>query len=189
MENVSYLRIMKIKIFFLLTLVSLFFVSCEKYVAGTTVTLSGKYIINRITMKSVDQNTTTDSTYRIGDVYIDTSRNAPVPFDRIRVGYTFLHFGYDLINLRYLGVSQTGSDLWDPRYQTSYWIWGNNQWQSGYLQFSYTDVLKTNARHTFTFQVTEDKLESLELTSSGIWPSYKFGEKKIMIINLTRVGP
>ena len=170
-------------------LLSLLFSSCEKYVAGTTVTLSGKYLINRITIKSVDQNTTGDSTYRSGDVYIDTSRVTPVPFDRIKVGYTFIHFGYDLINLRYVGVRADGSDIWDTRYQTSYWIWGNNQWQSGYLQFSYTDVLKTNSLHKYTFQITEDKLESIELTSSGIWPSYKFGEKKVMIINLTRVGP
>lgn len=171
-------------------LLSLFFSSCEKYVAGTTVTLSGKYVINRITIKSVDQNTTGDSTYRSGDVYIDTSRTTPIPFDRIKVGYTFIHFDYWSVNLRHLGIDpHDRKDIWDTRYQTSYWIWGNNQWQSGYLQFTYTDVIKTNARHKYTFQITEDKFESLELTSSGIWPSYQFGEKKIMIINLTRVGP
>lgn len=182
---------MKTIIYTFLFLVLFSLTSCVKYVSGTTVTLSGKYLINRITIKSVDQNTTGDSTYRSGDVYVDTSLNAPVPFDRIRVGYTFFHFDNVFINLRYLGVNNSmgGSDVWDPRYQTSYWIWGNNQWQSGYLQFSYQDVLKTNAWHRFTFQITEDKHESLELTSSGIWPSYKFGEKKIMIINLTRVGP
>lgn len=165
--------------------------SCVKYVSGTNVTLSGKYLINRITIKSVDQNVTIDSTYRAGDIYIDSSSYAPIPFDSIRVGYTFFHFDYSLINLRYMGVdnSNGGRDVWDTRYRTSYWIWGNNQWQSGYIQFSYQDVVKTNAWHKFTFQITEDKLESLELTSSGIWPSYKFGEKKIMIINLTRVGP
>jgi hypothetical protein len=79
--------------------------------------------------------------------------------------------------------------MWDSRYQTWYTIWGNNQWQEGYLQFSYTDPIKTNARQSCTFQITDDNFESLELVSSGKWPSYKFGEKKIMIINLTRVGP
>lgn len=180
---------MKKTILFCFLVVSQLFIGCQKYVAGTTVTLSGKYVINRITLKSVDQNSTGDSTYRSGDVYIDTSRLTPIPFDRIRVGYTFIHFDYSLVNLRRIGVDTNGRDLWDTRYQTSYWIWGNNQWQSGYLQFSYTDVIKTNARHKYTFQITEDKLESIELTSSGIWPSYQFGEKKIMIINLIRVGP
>jgi len=170
-------------------ILSLSLSSCEKYVAGTNVTLSGKYLINRITIKSIDQNKTGDSTYRSGDVYIDTSRTTPTPFDRIKVGYTFLYFDYWSVNLRHLGVDPNGRDIWDPNYLTWYKILGNNQWQSGYLQFTYRDVIKTNARHTFTFQVTEDKFESLELTSSGIWPSHQYGEKKIMILNLTRVGP
>jgi hypothetical protein len=176
---------------FLLSVFCISLLGCEKYVTGTYTTLSGKYLITRITLKSVDQNTTGDSTYRSGDVFIDPSPATPIPFDTIRVGYTFLHFDYGLINLRYLGVNNNngGSDVWDPRYQTSYNIWGNNQWQEGYLQFSYTDPIKTLARHTCTFQITEDKFESLELVSSGKWPSYKFGEKKIMILNLTRVGP
>lgn len=189
MKISTYFRMMKSKI--IITLLSLTLISCEKYVAGTTTTLSGKYLINRITIKSVDQNLTGDSTYRSGDTYIDSSINTPIPFNRIKVGYTFLHFDYWSVNLRYLGVDPYNGnrDIWDPRYLTSYKIWGNNQWQSGYLQFRYNDVLKTNAWHQFTFQITEDKFESLELTSSGVWPSYKFGEKKIMIINLTRVGP
>lgn len=187
--NNSYLRKMKKIIILPVLLLSLLFSSCEKYVAGTTVTLSGKYLINRITIKYVDQNTSKDSTYRSGDVYIDTSRSTPTPFDRIKVGHTFIHFDYSILNLRYLGVNNFGSDLWDSRYRSSYWIWGNNQWQEGYLQFSYNDPIRTNSRHTFTFQITEDKFESLELTSSGIWPFYQFGGKKIMIINLTRVGP
>jgi hypothetical protein len=180
---------MKKLIIFLSAVFLTFFTSCEKYVSGTTLSLSGKYLITRITLKSVGQNTTGDSTFRTGDVFLDTSRYTPIPFDRIRVGYTFWHFDNTLINLRYTGVNQYGTDMWDNRYQTWYNIWGNNQWQEGYLQFSYTDQIKTNTRYSCTFQITDDNFESLELVSSGKWPSYQYGEKKIMIINLTRVGP
>ncbi len=96
--NNSYLRKMKKIIILPVLLLSLLFSSCEKYVAGTTVTLSGKYLINRITIKYVDQNTAKDSTYRSGDVYIDTSTSTPTPFDRIKVGHTFIHFDYSILN-------------------------------------------------------------------------------------------
>lgn len=170
-------------------MVMMFSTSCEKYVAGTTTTLSGKYLITRLTIKSVDQNVTGDSVYRSGDVFIDNNPTTPKPFDTLVVGRTFIHFDYLLLNLRYLGVDPTGADLWDSRYQTFYKILGNNQWQEGYLNFTYTDAAKTRTTQTCTFQITEDNLESVELVSSGKWPSYKFGEKKIMILNLTRVGP
>lgn len=172
-----------------LILSMLLFTGCEKYVSGTFLTLSGKYLITRLTIKSVDQNVTGDSVYRSGDIFIDNSPATPKPFDSISVGRTFLHFDNIVVNLRYVGVDPTGTDMWDSRYQTFYKILGNNQWQEGYLQFTYTDPIKTRSTHTCTFQITEDNLESLELVSSGKWPSYKFGEKKIMILNLTRVGP
>ena len=175
-------------------LITCFFVllsltGCYKYETGTTLTLSGKYVINRITIKSVDQNETGDSTYRHGDVFIDNSPHTPIPFNRIHVGYTFSHFDNVFVNLRYMGVNNHGQDLWDTRYETWYRILGNNRWQEGYLQFSYNDPVLTNGNHTCTFQITEDKFESLELVSSGKWPSYKFGEKKILILSLLRVGP
>ena len=160
---------------------------CEKYVSGTHLTLSGKYKITRISLVSVDQNTTRDTVYRTGDIYKSNDPLSPKPFDTIRVGNTFFHFDYSVINLMYLGVIDD-SDVWDKSYQTSYTIRGNNQWQEGYLQFRYNDTLKTKTKHTMTFQITEDKFESLELTSSGQWSHGNMGEKRIMILNLTRVG-
>lgn len=180
---------MKKTIIALLIFITLFFSNCEKYVSGTNVTLSGKYLITRVTIKSVDQNVTGDSVYRSGDIFVDSSPLTAKPFDSISVGRTFIHFDYLLVNLRYIGVDHTGQDMWDSRYQTYYKILGNNQFQEGYLQFTYNDAEKTRTTQTCTFQITEDKLESLELVSSGKWPSYKFGEKKIMILNLVRVGP
>ena len=171
-----------------LIFILVFLTGCEKYVSGTHLTLSGKYVIARISLLSVDQNTTRDTVYRSGDIYKSNNPSSPKPFDTIRVGNTFFHFDYSVINLMYLGVIDD-SDVWDNSYQTSYTIRGNNQWQEGYLQFRYDDTLKTKTKHTMTFQITEDKFESLELTSSGQWSHGNMGEKRIMILNLTRVGP
>ena len=162
---------------------------CEKYVSGTQLSLSGKYLITRVSMISVDQNTTRDSVYYSGDIYKSQSNLSPKPFDTIKVGKTFIHLDEMLINLRYIGVDTYGRDMWDKRYESGYRIIGNNQWQEGYLQFTYHDAAKTNSNPTMTFQITEDKLESLELTSSGYWPYGRAGEKKLMILKLIRVGP
>jgi hypothetical protein len=162
---------------------------CEKYVSGTHLTLSGKYLITRISMVSVDKNTTRDTVYYPGDVYKSQNTLTPKPFDTIRVGNTFIHLDEMLINLRYIGSDTFGRDMWDKRYESGYRIWGNNQWQEGYIQFTYHDAIKTNSNPTMTFQITEDKLESLEFTSSGHWPYGRLGEKKIMILKLIRVGP
>ena len=170
-----------------LIFIVIFLTGCEKYVSGTHLTVSGKYKITRISLVSVDQNTTRDTVYRTGDIYKSNDPLSPKPFDTIRVGNTFFHFDYSVINLMYLGVIDD-SDVWDKSYQTSYTIRGNNQWQEGYLQFRYNDTLKTKTKHTMTFQITEDKFESLELTSSGQWSHGSMGEKRIMILNLTRVG-
>jgi len=173
----------------LLLVIVVLLTGCEKYVSGTHLTLSGKYLITRISMVSVDQNTTRDTVYYSGDVYKSQNTLTPKPFDTIRVGNTFIHLDEMLINLRYIGSDTFGRDMWDKRYESGYRIWGNNQWQEGYIQFTYHDAIKTNSNPTMTFQITEDKLESLEFTSSGHWPYGRLGEKKIMILKLIRVGP
>jgi hypothetical protein len=175
----------KVSLIFILV----FLTGCERYVSGIHLSLSGRYLITRVSLLSVDQNTSKDSVYRTGDIYRSNNPLTPKPFDTIRVGRTYIHFDEMLVNLRYIGVDTWGRDMWDRRYESGYRIYGNNQWQEGYLQFTYNDAAKTKANHTMTFQITEDNLESLELTSSGQWSHGSMGEKRIMILNLTRVGP
>jgi hypothetical protein len=40
-----------------------------------------------------------------------------------------------------------------------------------------------------TFLIEDDGLETLQLRSSGAWFTGKSGEKQVMTISLTRVGP
>ena len=39
------------------------------------------------------------------------------------------------------------------------------------------------------FIIEDDGLETLQLRSTGIWPNGQFGEKQVMTMSLTRVGP
>ena len=165
------------------------FTSCEKYSTEIqTLTLSGKYQISRLSVNYTDQTMNKDTVYRSGDVYIDENPLAPTPFDTIRIGSTYIHLDEILINLRYLGQSN-GRDLWDRRYQTDYSVYNNNRYQLGYLQFTYLDVIKTGSKHTLTFMIEEDGLETLQLKSSGVWPYSNYGQKKIITLLLSRVGP
>jgi len=42
---------------------------------------------------------------------------------------------------------------------------------------------------TVTFFIEDDGFETLQLKSSGAWFNGKFGQKQVMTLSLTRVGP
>ena len=179
---------MKKTLFLLLTLISNLFISCEKYTVGTNITLSGKYSLSLLDVTSVDQNTSRDSLYRPGSVYVN--HNLPHPFDSLVINRFYLHFTYSEIRLNQLGVTQEGRDIW--QYGSSpneifYNIYSNNSYNNGTLQFSYTT--KDGSYRTMTFIIEDDGLESLQLKSAGSWVKGKFGEKQVMTLVLTRVGP
>lgn len=83
-------------IFYLFTLV-LSLSSCIKYAEPTSLSLSGEYVIDKITY-SEDENTTSpnDSTYYPGDLYINPNDKFPV--DSIHVGFTKWHLDYSVIS-------------------------------------------------------------------------------------------
>ena len=175
------------KLYFILILVLL--TSCEKFVLETSdVTLSGKYVVSKLDITNVDQNQTRDSLYTIGDTYINSL--VPDPLDSIVVNRFYIHFDYSTIRMNELGVSPTGRDLW--QYGSSpneifYRILSNNSYNSGFLQFDY--VTSDGSVRTLTFLIEDDGFESLQLKSVGTWFKGKFGEKQVMTLYLTRVGP
>lgn len=186
MKRFNYFSNMK-KVIFLLFVVLL--TSCEKYVTEIKdVTLSGKYVISKLEITNVDQNQTRDSLYLLGSTYIN--RSLPHPFDKITINHTYIHFDYSTVRMGLLGVSPSGQDIW--RYGTSpneifYKTFGGTPYNSGYIQYHYTSQ---NFGHTtVTFMIEDDGLESLQLKSSGAWFDGKMGQKQVMTISLTRVGP
>jgi hypothetical protein len=163
--------------------------SCRKYVVDTSdVTLSGEYVVSKLDITNVDQNTSRDSLYTIGSEYVNPV--LPDPIDSITINRFYLHFDYSTIRMNKLGVNNTGRVIW--QYGSSpneifYRILFNNSFNSGFLQFDYITV--DGSLRTLTFLIEDDGFESLQLKSSGAWFKGKFGEKQVMTLYLTRVGP
>lgn len=152
------------------------------------VTLSGKYVVSKLEITNVDQNQTRDSLYLVGTTYIN--QNLPHPFNNIQINNFYIHFDYSTVRMKLSGVTPAGQDIW--MYGTTpndifYRTFGGTPYHSGYLQYDYTTV---NGSHPLiTFMIEDDGFESLQLKSSGAWFNGKLGEKQVMTLSLTRVGP
>jgi hypothetical protein len=165
-----------------------FLVSCERYALPISdLTLSGKYKLTLLDVTSVAQNTSVDSLYRTGSVYINP--NLPKPFDSIVINRFYIHLDYSTIRMNLLGVSPSGKDIWEygtPPNIIHYRVLNNTTYNHGYLQFDY---ITSSSSKTLTFHIEEDGVESLQLQSSGNWARGKFGEKQVLTFVWTRVGP
>ena len=65
-------------------------VSCRTYIMERSdLTLSGKYVVSKLEVTSVDQNATKDSIYSIGSVYVNN--NYGHPFDSIPINRFYIH--------------------------------------------------------------------------------------------------
>jgi len=163
--------------------------SCEKYVTEISdITLSGKYVVSKLEITSVDQNTSHDSLYTIGSVYVNNA--LPDPFDSIPINHFYLHMDYSTIRLNQIGVTPTGNDIWQYGVSPNeifYRVLGNHSYNNGFIQFDY--VTNDGSSRTITFLIEDDGFESLQLKSEGAWFHGKYGEKQVMTLGLTRVGP
>jgi hypothetical protein len=124
----------------------------------------------------------------LGTTYINDAM--PHPFNSISINQSYIHLDYSSIRMKLLGVTQYGQDIW--QYGTSpneifYRVLNNNTYDLGYLQFDY--VTQDGSTRRITFHIEHDGFESLQLKSSGGWFNGKHGEKQVMTMFLTRVGP
>ena len=170
-------------------LLGLLLASCEQYVTEIKdVTLSGKYVVSKLEITNVDQNQTRDSLYLVGTTYVN--QNLPHPFNQIQINNFYIHFDYSTVRMKLNGVTPAGQDIW--MYGTTpndifYRTFGSTPYHSGYLQYDYTTI--TGQHPQLTFMIEDDGLESLQLKSSGAWFNGKMGQKQVMTLSLTRVGP
>lgn len=167
----------------------LFLTSCQYYVTEIKdVTLSGKYVVSKLDITNVDQNQTKDQIYLVGDTYVN--KNLPHPFNNIKINNFYIHFDYSTVKMDFLGSTKSGEDIWgygvNPD-EIFYKIFGTTPFHSGYLEFDY--ISKDGSRRSMKFIIEDDGLETLQLKSTGIWPNNQFGEKQVMTLYLTRVGP
>lgn len=173
----------------ILLLFAILLLSCEAYVTEKSdLTLSGKYVISKLEITNVDQNQTLDSLYLLGTTY--TNNQMPKPFDSISINHFYIHMDYSTVRMKLLGVTPGGQDIW--QYGTSpneifYRVLNNNAYDLGYIQFDY--ISEDGSSHRITFHIEHDGYENLQLKSSGAWFNGKYGEKQVMTMYLTRVGP
>lgn len=165
--------------------------SCQLYVTETkSVSLSGKYVVSKLEITNVDQNQTKDQLYLLGTTFRDYNNDWPDPFNNIPINNFYIHFDYSTIRMGLKGVTTSGEDIWiygtDPNY-IYYKVFGGTPFYSGNLQFDY--LKKTGGQQRMTFMIEDDGFETLQLKSSGVWPSGKMGQKQVMTLYLTRVGP
>ena len=172
-----------------LLLIVLLFTSCEQYITEIRdLTVSGKYVVSKLEITNVDQNHTRDSLYLLGTTYTNTL--LPKPFDSVSINNFYIHMDYSTIRMKLLGVTPSGQDIW--RYGSGstpifYRTFGRTAYNYGYIQFDY--VTEDGSSRTITFQIEDDGYETLQLKSSGAWFNGKYGQKQVMTMSLTRVGP
>lgn len=173
-----------------ITLITLLlFTSCQLYVTEKKdVTLSGKYVVSKLEITNVDQNQTRDSLYLVGSVY--RNPQLPDPFNNISINNFYIHFDYSTVRMKLVGVYPSGQDMWfygsGPNY-IFYKNFGVTPFHSGYIQYHYKT--KDGSGISMTFMIEDDGLETLQLKSSGAWFDGELGQKQVMTISLTRVGP
>ena len=173
----------------IILIILLFLTSCQFYVTEIKdVTLSGKYVVSKLEITNVDQNQIRDEIYLIGDTYVNN--NLPHPFNNIKINNFYIHFDYSTVRMDLRGVTKSGEDIWgygvSPN-EIFYKTFGTTPFHSGYLQYNYTS--KNGGHVSMTFMIEDDGMETLQIKSSGAWFDGKFGQKQVMTMLLTRVGP
>ena len=172
----------------IILIILLFLTSCQFYVTEIKdVTLSGKYVVSKLEITSVDQSIPRIEKFFIGQTYVNNALGHP--FNKIQINNFYIHFDYSTIRMGEIQV-EDGRDIWDygmsPK-EIFYRVFGTTPFHSGYLEFDY--LSKDGSRRSMKFIIEDDGLETLQLRSTGIWPNNQFGEKQVMTLFLTRVGP
>lgn len=166
----------KISLLLLLFVIS----SCELYEQPTLHSLSGEYVVDRITKHSTENSTSTnESIFNPGDVYINPDDSFPM--DSINVGFTRWHFDYSVISFLPHQPQNDGQTVW----QRQYWydiINHTSTHDLGYLKFQVNGSVRI-------FKILDDRAESITFRTTGLWPYANLGPNQSVTIHLTRVGP
>lgn len=159
-------------------LLSLFVLtSCLKYGQPKLLSLSGEYVIDRVTYDNRD-NQDQNQAYYPFDLYVNPSETKPL--DSIRVGITKLALDYSVIYFEPT-PNIDGITTWGKKY--TYNVVGhNNLYEYGYIVFNYDGTRRV-------WKIIEDGVEHLLIRTSG---SYDYGPNssgESTTMYLTRVGP
>jgi len=175
-------------------IITFFFISCEKYTTNVSdLTLSGKYVVSKMTIITTSHAVVIDSTYLSNAIFRDSM--LPNPFNYIKVNDFYIHFDYASIRMNWIMRTTTGSlrDIWQygespneifyNRVPYSY-----NAYDLGKIQFDYIPINEKSYRR-ITLHIDSDLPESLQLSGFDFAPYGKNGPEYKIIFSLTRTGP
>lgn len=166
------------RIFVLLTLVILVLTSCTKYSQPKLLSLSGEYIVDKITYGQIDNTTNPNNmVFYPGDLYVNP--NDSYPFDSIAVGFYRMHLDYTVASFSPT-QNPDGSTSWGKQYL--YDVYNQTNTYLGDLSITIDGSVRI-------FSIIEDGLENLVLRSKGHWASGSSGSDESITLYLTRVGP
>jgi hypothetical protein len=174
------------KLLFCLSLFTL--ISCEKYVTEiSTITLSGKYNLQKLSIVQIENPTDSIRNYFVGDMVIN--RFLPDPFDTLKVGAFYMYFNYSTIRMN-LTRRINESDIWEYGMPPNEIFWSRvpfsfDAYTYGKITFLYKPKDEGSFRKVI-LNIDSDLAESLQLSGLDFSPYGKNGPKYRYIFHLKR---
>jgi len=152
--------------------------SCVKYAQPKLLSLSGEYVIDKITYNN-HNNSSLDMVILPGNTYYNLSETSPL--DSISVGFTRIALDYSTIYFHptFDQFNQTMS--WGKKFP--YIVHGQRTvYDLGYIVFNYDGTRRV-------WKILDDQLESLVIRTSGSYDVGNNNQGETTVFYLTRVGP
>ena len=165
---------------FILPLILLLSSCYKQYSQPKTLSLSGEYIIDKVTYSNIENSNPNEQVYYAGDIFINP--NESFPMDSLAIGFTRWHFDYSVVSFN-PKILPTGTVVWGKQY-----FYGVVNHYSNY-DLGYIDITMDNGGRRI-FKIIEDGVESIVLRTTNNWGAYgSSGPAESVTIYLTRIGP
>lgn len=174
----------KLSFFLILLMLS----SCEKYVTDTsTITLSGKYLLQKLSVVQIENPTDSIRNFVVGDMVIN--RFLPDPFDTLKVGAFYMDFTYSDLRMNFLRRTNE-RDVWEYGMSPNEIFWSRvpfsfDAYTFGKITFMYVPK-DENTYRKIILSIDSDLAESLQLSGLDFSPYGKNGPKFRYVFHLKR---
>ena len=162
--------------------------SCEKYVTDTsTITLSGKYLLQKLSIVQIENPTDSIKNFVVGDMVIN--RFLPDPFDTLRVGAFYLDFNYSDLRMNFLRRTNE-RDVWEYGMSPDFIFYHRvplsfDAYTFGKITFVYLPKDEKSYRKII-LSIDSDLAESLQLSGLDFSPYGRNGPKYRYVFHLKR---
>lgn len=162
--------------------------SCEKYVTETsTITLSGKYLLQKLSVVQIENPTDSIRNFVVGDMVIN--KFLPDPFDTLKVGAFYMDFNYSDLRMNYLRRTNE-RDVWEYGMSPNEIFWTRvpfsfDAYTFGKITFMYLPKDESSYRKII-LSIDSDLAESLQLSGLDFSPYGKNGPKYRYVFHLKR---